>query len=64
MATGAWATRSAEPLSRRVRTGVIGCGSVSNSYLHVLEIITAAREAQATGRRVALRSTFRWPVVA
>ena len=32
--------------------------------LHVLEIITAARESQETGRRVALTSTFRWPVVA
>ena len=30
--------------------------------LHVLEIITAARESQETGRRVALTSTFRWPV--
>ncbi len=32
--------------------------------LHVLEIITGARESQETGRRVALTSTFRWPVVA
>ncbi|HEY1377633.1 MAG TPA: Gfo/Idh/MocA family oxidoreductase [Gemmataceae bacterium] len=32
--------------------------------LHVLEVIQAARESQATGRRVPLRSTFRWPVVA
>lgn len=31
--------------------------------LHVLEIITAARESQATGRRVKLTSTFRWPLV-
>jgi predicted dehydrogenase len=31
--------------------------------LHVLEIITAARESSATGRRIALRSTFPWPVV-
>jgi predicted dehydrogenase len=30
--------------------------------LHVLEIITAARESQETGRRVALTSTFRWPI--
>jgi predicted dehydrogenase len=30
--------------------------------LHVLEIITAARESQETGRRVALTSTFRGPV--
>jgi len=32
--------------------------------LHVLEIITAARQSQKAGRRVALTSTFRWPVVA
>lgn len=31
--------------------------------LHVLEIITAARESAAAGRRVALMSTFKWPVV-
>jgi predicted dehydrogenase len=32
--------------------------------LHVLEVIQAARESQDTGRRVPLRSTFKWPVVA
>ncbi len=31
--------------------------------LHVLDIIGAARESQSTGRRVTVRSTFRWPVV-
>ena len=31
--------------------------------LHVLEIITAARESSATGRRIDLTSTFKWPVV-
>jgi predicted dehydrogenase len=31
--------------------------------LHVVEVICAARESQVTGRRIALRSTFRWPVV-
>jgi predicted dehydrogenase len=31
--------------------------------LHVLEIITAARESSATGKRIALTSTFRWPIV-
>ena len=31
--------------------------------LHVLEIITAARESSATGRRIALTSSFKWPVV-
>jgi len=32
--------------------------------LHVLDIIVSARESQETGRRVALRSTFNWPVAA
>jgi predicted dehydrogenase len=32
--------------------------------LHVLEIMVAARDSQETGRRIALRSTFKWPVVA
>jgi predicted dehydrogenase len=31
--------------------------------LHVLEIITAARESAATGRRIALTSTFKWPIL-
>lgn len=31
--------------------------------LHVLEIITAARESAAKGKRIALTSTFKWPVV-
>lgn len=31
--------------------------------LHVVEIICAARESSATGRRVPLKSTFKWPVV-
>jgi len=31
--------------------------------LHVLDIITAARESQESGKRVALTSTFRWPIV-
>lgn len=31
--------------------------------LHVVEIITAARESSATGRRIPLKSTFKWPVV-
>jgi predicted dehydrogenase len=30
--------------------------------LHVLEIITAARESSVTGRRIDLTSTFRWPL--
>jgi hypothetical protein len=31
--------------------------------LHVVEIICAARESQKTGRRIDLKSTFKWPVV-
>jgi len=31
--------------------------------LHVLEIITAARESQETGRRIGLKSTFKWPIL-
>lgn len=32
--------------------------------LHVLEIITAARESQQTGRRITLKSGFKWPIPA
>jgi len=31
--------------------------------LHVLEIITSARESQKTGKRIELASTFKWPIV-
>ncbi|MFN4145340.1 MAG: Gfo/Idh/MocA family protein [Runella sp.] len=31
--------------------------------LHVLEIIEAARLSEATGKRITLKSTFKWPVV-
>ena len=31
--------------------------------LHVLEIITAARESSASGKRIKLTSTFKWPIV-
>jgi len=31
--------------------------------LHVLEIITAARESAATGKRISLTSSFKWPIV-
>lgn len=31
--------------------------------LHVVEIITAARESQATGRRIVLESKFPWPII-
>jgi predicted dehydrogenase len=32
--------------------------------LHVVEIMTAARESQKSGRRVRIQSTFKWPIVA
>ena len=32
--------------------------------LHVVEIMTAARQSQETGRRIAMRSTFKWPISA
>jgi predicted dehydrogenase len=32
--------------------------------LHVVEIMTAARNSQREGRRISLTSTFKWPVVA
>ena len=31
--------------------------------LHVVEIMTAARQSQQTGRHIPLQSTFKWPVV-
>jgi hypothetical protein len=31
--------------------------------LHVVEIMTAARESQATGRHIKMSSTFKWPIV-
>ena len=31
--------------------------------LHVLEVIEAARASQATGKRISLRSTFKFPIV-
>ncbi len=31
--------------------------------LHVLEIIEAARESQATGNRIQLESAFKWPII-
>jgi predicted dehydrogenase len=31
--------------------------------LHVLEIIVAARNSQKTGRRIDLKSTFKWPII-
>jgi hypothetical protein len=36
VASGALKAAAAEPARRRIRTGVIGCGSVSGAYLPVL----------------------------
>ncbi|MFO7902029.1 MAG: hypothetical protein ACQESR_22675 [Planctomycetota bacterium] len=30
--------------------------------LHVVEIMTAGNESQNTGRRIPIRSTFKWPL--
>jgi predicted dehydrogenase len=32
--------------------------------VHVCEIMIAARESQATGRRIPIQTTFKWPVAA
>ncbi len=32
--------------------------------LHVIDVITAARESSKSGKRIELKSTFKWPVVA
>mgnify|MGYP000149498191 CR=1 FL=1 len=34
-----------------------------NQALHVLEIMEGVQKSQATGRRIPLKSTFKWPVV-
>jgi predicted dehydrogenase len=31
--------------------------------LHVLEVIEATRESQKKGKRIEMKSTFKWPVV-
>jgi predicted dehydrogenase len=35
----------------------------SEHALHVLEVIEAARESQASGRKISLQSKFKYPVV-
>lgn len=63
-------------VDKKVRIGLIGCGSVSGVYLphltkspyvehslHVLEIIEAARKSQKEGKRIQLESVFPYPVV-
>jgi hypothetical protein len=31
--------------------------------IHIIEVMDAAKESQRTGRRVEIKSTFKWPVV-
>ena len=31
--------------------------------LHIVEIMTAARDSQKAGQRIGIKSTFKWPVV-
>jgi hypothetical protein len=62
LASGTLGALPAEPALRRIRTGVIGCGSVSNSYLPVLTqcpfcrgcqpVRHPSREGQEAGRTV------------
>lgn len=52
----------ASVISKSLATGVEPLVSVEHS-LHVLEIIEAARKSQDEGKRIALQSTFKWPMV-
>jgi predicted dehydrogenase len=48
-------------------TGLLATGKemlvTPEQALHVIEIITAARESSKSGKRIELKSTFKWPVV-
>lgn len=52
----------ASVVAKSLATGVKPLVDVEHS-LHVLEIIEAARKSQEEGRRIALQSTFKWPMV-
>lgn len=52
----------ASVISKSLATGEEPLIAAEHS-LHVLEIIEAARKSQAEGKRIALQSTFKWPVV-
>lgn len=54
--------QGASVISQSLSTGVEPLIAAEHS-LHVLEIIEAARESQATGKRIMLKSTFKYPVV-
>jgi predicted dehydrogenase len=52
----------ASVISESLATGIEPLIAAEHS-LHVLEIIQAARESQATGKRIKLQSVFKYPVV-
>ena len=52
------ATKIGEAMVKRIEPRIN-----AEHALHVLEIIEAARKSSATGARVALKSTFKWPMV-
>ena len=52
----------ASVISESLITGVEPLIAVEHA-LHVLEVIEATRESGATGKKVKLQSTFKWPVV-
>lgn len=52
------ATVISESLSKNIEPRI-----AAEHALHVLEIIEAARESGRTGRRIEMRSTFKWPMV-
>ncbi len=54
--------QGAAVVSRSLQSGIEPLISVQHA-LHVLEVIEAARASQATGQRMALESTFTWPLV-
>jgi predicted dehydrogenase len=54
--------QGASVISESLATGIEPLIAAEHA-LHVLEIIEAARESQASGRRIPLKSVFKWPVV-
>ena len=54
--------QGASVISESLATGTEPLINAEHS-LHVLEIIGAARESQASGKRITLESGFKWPVV-
>ncbi|MDZ7647167.1 MAG: hypothetical protein U5K54_08300 [Cytophagales bacterium] len=59
--TYAW-EEGASVISESMATGIEPLIAVEHA-LHVLEVIEAARESQASGKRIQLKSTFKFPVV-